>query len=1142
VRNASTLVRTDRHNPIPVITLSALFAAGMVWGAYSYYQAQSRAVESGIGGQLAAVADLKVGQFAAWRRERIDEAQLIAGNPLLRQAGGSAAELETWLSSLDYPAVSVVDRNGRVRISAGGKSREAQAGNLALAKAAVRSGQVRVADLHWTPQGEISMEVAAPIPGNAGSGPDGAVVTRIDPYRSLYPMIRRWPIPSRTGESLLVPEGDTVILNEPGSGAPRRLPDIGLPKGDSPDGSGRGIRYFTDYQGAPVLAAVSPIPDTPLRIVAKMDVEEIYASLRERSRLAGLAWLALMAGYGLTLRMLWYARKSRMYQRQNQAERERRAIAERYAQLRSCINDSFVMADERGRITEVNDRAVETYGYSHDEMLALSIRQLAHPSGTGCTEGIWGELEARGSGLLCMVHRRKDGSTFPVEVSVRLAEVDGRRFWQSIVRDITERKRAEAEVCRANRALRVLSACSQALVRAGTEDQLLREICETVTETGGYPLAWIGFAGNDPQKSVRSVAASGPAKAYLDGIAVTWADEERGRGPTGTCIRTGAITMCADIRTNAGFAPRTKAADRSGLRSIVALPLRCGGAVIGALTIYAAEPDAFLAEERRLIEELAGDLAFGIEVRRRELERARAEAALRQSELEFRTVFEAANDAIVISDLEGRILEINEVACRRLGYGREELLGMNANDIDGSPPESRVVDRGLFHMMAGQVFEATSRRKDGSPVPVEINARGFEFKGAPAILGVARDITERKRAEAETALRAAELDRARTEAEAANRAKSEFVTHMSHEMRTPLNGVIGMTGLLLDAGLTGEQREHAEIVRDCAEDLLSMINSILDLSKIEAGRVQLECSAFDLVECLTEIGEIMAPQAAAKGLSYSFEGSAAPGWVYGDAGRLRQIVLLLVGNAIKFTERGSVELRLAGGEPDSPQPVWRISVRDTGIGIPQEKLPLLFGKFAQVDSSLVRKYEGAGLGLAISQELAQLMGGAIAVASDPGRGSEFTLTVPLAPCAPDTAKPADAVEAAGPPPTLRPRARRVLLAEDNAVNLKLGVRLLEKLGCRVDAAGNGREAVEMAGRLPYDLIFMDCRMPEMDGYEASRKIRSRARAGPRVPIVALTAHAVNGAREECLQAGMDDYVTKPVRPADLERMLRRWSA
>ncbi len=1131
-------MKLNIQSPIATISISALFAAGMVWGAYRYYQAQSRAVESGIGGQLAAVAELKVGQFAAWRRERIDEAQLIAGNPLLRRAGGSQREIETWLGSLEYPAISVVDRNGRVRVSSGGAAGKPEAGELALAEAALRSGQVRVADLYWTPQGEISMEVAAPIPGSAGSGPDGAVVTRIDPYRSLYPMIRGWPIPSRTGESLLVPEGDTVILKEPGPSTLRRLPDIAAAGGLAADRSGRGIRYFTDYRGAPVLAAVSAVPDTPLRIVAKMDVDEIYSSLRDRSRLAGLAWVALLAGFGLTLGLFWYGRKSRIYQRQNQVERERRAMAERYAQLRSCIDDSLLMTDCEGRITEANDRAVEIYGYSHEELLGRDVRQLASPAEVERIDEKWRELEARGFGLVETVHQRKDGSTFPVEASLRLSEVDGQKSWQCIVRDITERKRAEGEVSRANRALRVLSACNQALVRATSESQLLSEICEAVTGAGGYPLAWIGFAENDPRKTVRCVAASGQAKAYLDGLTVTWSEEAHGLGPTGTCIRTGAIAVCAEILTNADFGPWRERAGRCGFRSAIALPLRCGGTVIGALSIYAAEPDSFQAEERRLIEELAGDLAFGIEVRRRETERARAEAALRQSELEFRTVFEAANDAIVISDLEGHVLEVNEVACRRLGYSREELLRLNADQIDGSPADEYLAGGSLSHLLEGQVFEAVSRRKDGTGVPVEVNARGFEFKGAPAILGVARDITERKRAEAEAALRAAELDHAREDAVAANRAKSDFLTHVSHEMRTPLNAVIGMTGLLLDSGLAGERREHAETVRGCAEDLLNMINSILDLSGIEAGRVQLECSSFDLVECLKEIGDATANQAAAKGLAFRYGGEAGPRWVFGDAGRLRQVVLNLLSNAVKFTERGSVEMRLTGDELDLPGAVWRISVKDTGIGISQEKLPLLFGRFAQVDSSLVRRYEGAGLGLVISQELAMLMGGAITVITKPGLGSEFTLRVPLAPCAPRAVEPA----AGGEQPALRPRTRRVLLAEDNAVNLKLGVRLLERMGCRVDAAGNGREAVQMADRLPYDLIFMDCRMPEMDGYEASRRIRSLPGDRPRVPIVALTAHAVKGAREECLQAGMDDYVTKPVRPADLERMLVRWSA
>jgi PAS domain S-box-containing protein len=510
-------------------------------------------------------------------------------------------------------------------------------------------------------------------------------------------------------------------------------------------------------------------------------------------------------------------------------------------------------------------------------------------------------------------------------------------------------------------------------------------------------------------------------------------------------------------------------------------------------------------------------------------------------------VFESANDGIFISDSEGCILEINGMACRTLGYSREEFLGMNLKDVNCPRDAARVRDRSHTLDQTGQVFEVLHVRKDGALLPVEINARRFVFQGEPAILGVARDITDRKRHEAEMEVRAGELERARAEAEAANRAKSDFLTHMSHEMRTPMNGIIGMAGLLLDDRLTEEQAEHAQTIQVCANDLLTMINSILDLSKVEAGRMELECSDFDLVECLQEIGDLMSPQAAAKGLSSVFESDVRSQWVNGDPGRLRQIVLNLLANAIKFTERGGVEMRLkAGGTGSLPQvsqvsaPVFQISVKDTGIGIPQEKQGLLFGRFSQVDSSLGRKHEGTGLGLAISRELAQLMGGTITVESEWGKGSEFTLRIPLARGAADAAKLTGTSGTAG-PPILRTRVRRVLLAEDNAVNQKLASRVLEKLGCRVDVAGNGREAVRMAEGFSYDLIFMDCRMPEMDGYEACGQIRLRQGTAARVPIVALTAHAVNGAREECLRAGMDDYLTKPVRPADFERILTRWS-
>jgi PAS domain S-box-containing protein len=563
-------------------------------------------------------------------------------------------------------------------------------------------------------------------------------------------------------------------------------------------------------------------------------------------------------------------------------------------------------------------------------------------------------------------------------------------------------------------------------------------------------------------------------------------------------------------------------------QSILALPIRSEGQVIGALTIYASDPDAFDSEETRLLEELAANLSFGVQARRRQAERDRAERALRDSETLFRTLFESANDGIVILDLEGRILEANLIMCGRLGYTREELLRMNIRQIDPAAAKAGRRERvGAAIKADGEIFEAVHTRKNGSEVPVEVSSQFFDYLGKPAILGVTRDITERKRAQAE-------LERAKIAAEAANRAKSEFLTRMSHEMRTPMNGIAGMTNLLLDSSLGAEQREFAELAHRSAQALLEVINDIMDLSTIEAGRMEFESAGFDIVDCVREAGDLMAPKARTKCLAFLYHSCVAGRRVLGDSGRVRQIVMNLLDNAIKFTERGSVALRIESSEQVDGRIIFQISVEDTGIGIAPENLSRLFSKFSQIDSSVTRKHEGAGLGLAISRCLAELMGGTLNVASEPVSGSEFVLTLPLV-CVQEKRAAADVNIR-----TFSSRARRVLLAEDNPVNRLIAIRILEKLGCLVDVATNGLEATEMAVHFPYEAIFMDCGMPEMDGYTATREIRLRQPLRSRVPIVAVTAHAVAGAREECLKAGMDDYIAKPIRPADLERALVKW--
>jgi two-component system, sensor histidine kinase and response regulator len=938
--------------------------------------------------------------------------------------------------------------------------------------------------------------------------------------------------------------------------------------------------------------------------------------------------------------------------------RAQAAVAHKLALVADRTDQAVVISDRRGLIEWVNAGFTRLTGYTLDEAAGRKPGDLLQGP----------ETDPRSVAII----RERLGNGEPVDLEILNYNKTGQKYWlhleiqpirdtegqicnyMALERDITERVRSDHR-----RALQY--EVSRTLAEATSIPTGIARCLQAIATSLGWPAA-VFWVPTDDGSTLRSesfwISPDGQFAEFLRA-----AEDFRVRPGEGLPGRVWTEGRALWIANFSAFqdSPRRAAAAQCGLQGAFAFPCRAEGEFLGIIELFSRHSDDPDQDLLQLFISLGNQVGQFIQ-------RKKSEAEIERQRDFALQVMNLMGQGLTVSDEKGVFSFANDAFARFVGLPESEIIGRRPTEFV-FPEDIPILEkaRETRQREESSSYEIRFRRSDGTPTYALIT--GVPHRRDGRIIGsiaTVTDLTERRKAELE-------LQSAKEQAEAANRAKSEFLATMSHEIRTPMNGIIGMSSLLLDSNLTSHQNEMVEAVRSSGEALMGIIEDVLDFSKIEASKIEIFAEEFDLDSVVEGVMDLFTQKSIEKGIELVVHlHPDVPARVRADAGRLRQILLNLVGNAIKFTQHGQVILDIQRAHPVSGQSHLRFAVRDSGIGMSQEQISRLFMPFTQADASTTRRFGGTGLGLAICKRLVELMGGTIHVESTPAHGSEFHFTIPVSepPGAarsqfppihvvvaedhPDTraalrdqlsslgsdpilcgtedslleqlrlprlpnlliidrnlfgpatlealrkislshdrrtprlvligtvtdsvrqtgssagadafltkplkraalasiidrtvsrSSPSPAPSSTGPPqPRTEVSSLHILVAEDNDINRRLTTLMLTKLGYVADLVVNGREAVEACERLPYDVILMDCHMPELDGYDATRTIRKAEATDPgrhRVRIIALTAAAMSGERERCLAVGMDDYLSKPVKPDLLQAALQRAEA
>ena len=1122
-------------------------------------------------GELAAIADLKAGQIAQWRRERLANAQEIYANRMIshrvndfltgRETSRTLGEIRAWLVSMressGYSRVALLEPGGGVIASVPAGTGPPERDDLVRIQEAAGKQELLFTDFHrGADLDHIHLNLIVPIRYTEGNRSRclAVVVFEIDPRTFLYPLIQSWPTPSATAETLLVERdgSDILYLNElrhrKNSAVRLRQPIVQneLPAGRAVLGQVAAVAEGIDYRGVRVLAASRTIPGSPWSIVAKVDTADIYAPVSRRAWFVVLMGGMLVIAAGLGMYLWWVSKRERYVRSLYEAERELAAgqakaeealrkvhneleirVEERTAELSlernklkgilDAMNDGVYIANQQYGIVYMNPVIEREFGPMGDLTCHEYLHGRTEPCASCTNPALFAEKSFRWEWIYHKAGKVYDTFTTP------LTNGDGTITKLGILHDVTERNRMEE-------ALRDSKLRYQNLLESVTS------YTYTVYIEDGHPFATTHSPGCAAVTGYSAEEYHADPKLWLTMIH----EEDRklvaeqvagicaGGGPA--CIehrilhRDGSIRWVRDTIVP-GYNEQGRLIAYDGLVADVTERKQAEETI----RRINEELEQKVAERTRRLEDANNELhSINAEL---EARRCEAETALEKS-LKLSCAVENSPAAVVITDRHGLIEYVNPKFTEVTGFRAEEAIGRNPSILNAGFQSKEFYQDLWATIQSGSEWrgEFCNRKKNGEVYWEHASISPIrDEKGAIAyFVAVKEDITERKRA-------AEELQAAKEAADSANRAKSQFLANMSHEIRTPLNAIIGFSTLALKSDLTPRQHDYIHKISNAGVSLLGIINDILDFSKVEAGMLEMESIPFRLDDVLANVTNLIQQRVMDKRLEFLLDCSPdLPVLLRGDPLRVGQVLTNLVGNAVKFTEQGEVELGVACGEREGDRVELLFSVRDTGIGLTREQCSRLFQAFSQADGSTTRRYGGTGLGLSICKRLVEIMGGGIGVESEPGAGSVFRFSAWFGVEPGEQAHP-------GLPEALH--GAHVLVVDDSTTSRAALAKLLAPLPLRVDSAGSAHEAMEAVrrndGSDPYRLILMDWQMPGMDGIEATRRIKRDSSLGTLPTIIVITSFG--GETEQVLAraAGADEFLHKPFTSTALVEELCR---